>query len=79
MSEDMKKFETAAEADAFYRKMEADKKAGVTLPPAKSAEDLAKEEKMLPGYPGSTIKPRLPPRSLPHTSSLPRKPSAIFH
>ncbi len=43
MSEDMK-FETAAEADAFYRKLEADKKAGTA--PAKSAEDLAKEEKM---------------------------------
>jgi nucleoid-associated protein YgaU len=47
-SEPPKKFETAAEADAFYRKMEADKKAGTPpVPAAKSAADIAKEEKML--------------------------------
>jgi nucleoid-associated protein YgaU len=46
-SEPPKKFETAAEEDAYYRQMEANKKAGTTPPPVKSAEDLAKEEKML--------------------------------
>jgi nucleoid-associated protein YgaU len=40
-------FETAAEEDAYYHQMEANKNAGTTPPPAKSAEDLAKEEKML--------------------------------
>jgi nucleoid-associated protein YgaU len=42
-----KKFESAAEEDAYYRQMEADKKAGKTAtPPAKTPEQLAAEEKM---------------------------------
>jgi nucleoid-associated protein YgaU len=37
-----KKFNSAAEADAFYRQMEADKKAG--KPPAKTPEELAADK-----------------------------------
>jgi nucleoid-associated protein YgaU len=37
-----KKFDSAAEADAFYRQMEADKKAG--KPPAKTPEELAADK-----------------------------------